>query len=122
MTVKAWIVTLALAATTTAATAATAAQLRYDKEYPEIGYASSTPRDAIARLQQRIDTGAAKLKFEAPNGYLSSVLRELAPSVDLYTPSPYETELRGLASPVPTHSTSLFLVSVATQPIETVAS
>ncbi len=49
MTVKAWIGTLALAATSTPA------QLRYDKEYPEIGYASSTPRDAIARLQQRID-------------------------------------------------------------------
>ena len=79
MTVKVWIVTLALAATTTAATAS---QLRYDKEYPEIGYASSTPRDAIARLQQRIDTGEAQLKFEAPNGYLSSVLRELDIDVD----------------------------------------
>ena len=79
MTVKVWIVTLALAAATTAATAT---QLRYDKEYPEIGYASSAPRDAIARLQQRIDAGDAQLKFEAPNGYLSSVLRELDIDVD----------------------------------------
>ena len=76
MTVKVWIVTLALAATSTAT------QLRYDKEYPEIGYASSTPRDAIARLQQRIDTGEAQLKFAVPNGYLSSVLRELDIDVD----------------------------------------
>ena len=76
MTVNAWILILALAA------ASTVTQLRYDKEYPEIGYASSAPRDAIARLQQRIDTGGAQLKFEAPNGYLSSVLRELDIDVD----------------------------------------
>ena len=66
----------------TLAAASTVAQLRYDKEFPEIGYASSAPRDAIARLQQRIDAGDAQLKFEAPNGYLSSVLRELDIDVD----------------------------------------
>ncbi len=66
----------------TLAATSTVAQLRYDKEFPEIGYASSAPRDAIARLQQRIDAGDAQLKFEAPNGYLSSVLRELDIDVD----------------------------------------
>ena len=62
MAVNAWTVTFALVA------ASTLAQLRYDKEFPEIGYASSAPRDAIARLQQRIDAGETQLKFEAPNG------------------------------------------------------
>ncbi len=74
MMMKIWILALAAAATVT--------QLRYEKEYPEIGYASSAPRDAIARLQQRIDTGEAQLKFETPSGYLSSVLRELEIDVD----------------------------------------
>jgi len=76
MAVNAWTVTFALVA------ASTLAQLRYDKEFPEIGYASSAPRDAIARLQQRIDAGEAQLKFEAPNGYLASILRELDIDVD----------------------------------------
>ena len=74
MTATAWILALAAASTVT--------QLRYDKEYPKIGYASSSPRDAIAHLQQRIDTGDAQLEFEASNGYLSSVLRELDIDVD----------------------------------------
>src|SRR3954447_19777875 len=46
----------------------------------------------------------------------------LPPSVDLYTPSPNETELRGLASPVLTHTTSLLDGATATAPTDTVAS
>src|SRR5262245_8799236 len=42
--------------------------------------------------------------------------------VDLYTPSPHDTLLRGLASPVPTHTVSGLFGSTATSPMETVAS
>ena len=43
------------------------------------------------------------------------------PSVDLYTPSPYETELRGFASPVPAHTTFVSVGSTAIAPSETVS-
>src|SRR5262249_25264691 len=46
----------------------------------------------------------------------------LPPSVDLYTPSPQETELRGLFSPVPTQTMSRLDGATATSPMETVAS
>src|SRR5260370_16188077 len=46
----------------------------------------------------------------------------LPPSVDLYTPSPQETLLRALASPVPTQTTSGLDGATATAPSDTVAS
>src|SRR5947209_1041126 len=45
----------------------------------------------------------------------------LPPSIDLYTPSPHETLLRGFASPVPTQTMSGFEGATATAPRETVA-
>src|ERR1700694_4583226 len=47
---------------------------------------------------------------------------DLPPSIDLCTPSPYETELRGLFSPVPTQTMFLSDGATHTSPIETVAS
>src|SRR5437016_5461813 len=46
----------------------------------------------------------------------------LPPSVLLYTPSPYDTEFRGFASPVPTHTIFGSDCDTATSPIDTVAS
>src|SRR5581483_3878077 len=46
----------------------------------------------------------------------------LPPSVDLYTPSPYEAEFLGLLSPVPTQTMVISDGATATSPIETVAS
>ncbi len=51
--------------------------LTYDKEYPVIGYARSAQNNPIARLQARIDSGAAKLQYGAPRGYLDSLLKAL---------------------------------------------
>src|SRR5262249_38486192 len=45
----------------------------------------------------------------------------LAPSGDLYRPLPQDTLLRGLASPVPTQTTSGFEGATATSPMETVS-
>ena len=44
----------------------------------------------------------------------------LPASVLLYAPSPYPTELRGLASPVPTQTMLGFDLAIATSPMATV--
>src|SRR5437868_3194664 len=46
--------------------------------------------------------------------------QDLPPSMDLYTPSPHETLLRGLASPVPTQTMSGLDGATATSPMEEV--
>jgi hypothetical protein len=42
-----------------------------------IGYRQGPSRDPVARLQQRLDRGEAKLDYDESNGYLTAVLREL---------------------------------------------
>jgi len=44
---------------------------------PAIAYSKSAPTDAIARLQQQLDSGAATLEFDEARGYLPSVLKHL---------------------------------------------
>ena len=51
--------------------------LRYDTEYPQIGYSDTPTRNAFARLQQRLDKGEVKLEWRAPRGYLDSLLEAL---------------------------------------------
>jgi hypothetical protein len=52
--------------------------LRYDTEYPLIGYADKPTHNAIARLQDRMGRGELKLKFVPGRGYLDSLLKALA--------------------------------------------
>jgi hypothetical protein len=52
-------------------------QLRYDYDYPTIGYSQTATHNRIARLQQRLERGEVTLKFEKPRGYLDSILRAL---------------------------------------------
>lgn len=54
-----------------------ATALRYDTEYPLIGYADKPSHNAIARLQDRINRGEVKLKFVPGRGYLDSLLKAL---------------------------------------------
>jgi hypothetical protein len=63
-------------------TAAPSARLRYDTEYPAIGYSGAATHNAIARLQSRLDSGAVKLTFNPVRGCLDSLLGALgiAPS------------------------------------------
>src|SRR6478672_10738304 len=43
-----------------------------------VAFQSSTPAtNAIARLQEKIDSGSVKLQFDEKNGYLPSLLKEL---------------------------------------------
>ncbi|HVY83043.1 MAG TPA: hypothetical protein VG994_18810 [Steroidobacteraceae bacterium] len=52
-------------------------QLRYDYDYPTIGYGQTATHNRIARLQQRLDRGEVTLRYEKPRGYLDSLLRAL---------------------------------------------
>jgi hypothetical protein len=56
--------------------------LRYDREYPAVGYSTRAPDDAVSRLQQRIDRGEAALEFDVARGYLDSLLAALGIGVD----------------------------------------
>ena len=51
--------------------------LRYDTEYPLIGYADKPTHNAVARLQDRMDRGEVQLKFVPGRGYLDSLLKAL---------------------------------------------
>jgi hypothetical protein len=53
------------------------APLRYDTEYPAVGYSGTAEKNRIARLQARLDSGAVKLEYEAGHGYLRSLLKAL---------------------------------------------
>jgi hypothetical protein len=54
------------------------ARLRYDTEYPVIGYSGVPTHNAIARLQARLDRGELTLAFHPVRGYLDSLLKALA--------------------------------------------
>jgi hypothetical protein len=56
---------------------ATPTRLPYDKEYPAMHYGRMPAHNAIARLQQRLQSGEVKLVFTAPRGYLDSLLAAL---------------------------------------------
>jgi hypothetical protein len=51
--------------------------LLYEREYPFIGYATAEAEDAIAKLQQQINSGNVGLQFDQDRGYLDSVLQAL---------------------------------------------
>jgi hypothetical protein len=51
--------------------------LRYDVDYPTIGYADPPHHNAIARLQERLERGETQLEFKGPRGYLDSLLKAL---------------------------------------------
>jgi hypothetical protein len=48
-----------------------------DYEEDPIKYSASIPHDPITRLQQRIDSGLVKLKYDQAHGWLPAILREL---------------------------------------------
>lgn len=56
---------------------ASSAPLRYDTEYPPIGYSGIPQSNAVSRLQARLDRGEVKLEFEPGHGYLVSLLKAL---------------------------------------------
>ena len=53
------------------------APLRYDTEYPAIGYSGVAANNRIAQLQADLDRGKARLEFRPARGYLESLLQAL---------------------------------------------
>jgi hypothetical protein len=51
-------------------------------DHPALAYAEPTGNDPVARLEKRLQTGQAKLEYDAKWGYLPSVLKNLAVNVD----------------------------------------
>jgi hypothetical protein len=77
--------------------------LRYDAEYPFIGYGGTASANRVARLAQRLPRGEVRLKFAAPRGYLDSVLYALQidPSSQtlVYSKTSLQTELIRATTP-----------------------
>jgi hypothetical protein len=71
-----WMVAVGAAALVAAP--AIVAALPFDNIDEEpIRYSASQPRDAVARLQERIDRGEVKLAYDSVRGYLPAILKEL---------------------------------------------
>ena len=51
--------------------------MRYDLEYPAIGYSGPARDNRIWRFQQKLNSGEIKLQWEPHFGYLRSVLKAL---------------------------------------------
>ena len=51
--------------------------MRYDLEYPGIGYSGPARDNRIWRFQQKLNSGELKLQWEPHFGYLRSVLKAL---------------------------------------------
>lgn len=61
----------------TALPLATQAQLRYDDEYPTIGYSTAQSSDAVTRLLQEVAAGERQLAWREGRGYLDALLEAL---------------------------------------------
>lgn len=54
------------------------AQLRYDNEYPVIGYGKTAPQDRFSQLMQELAANGSTLQYDADGrGYLDSLLQAL---------------------------------------------
>ncbi len=51
--------------------------LRYDTEYPAMNYSGEAQHNRVARLQQKLEKGEAKLEFVPGRGYLDSLIKNL---------------------------------------------
>ncbi len=82
---------------------ATPTKLPYDREYPVMHYEGTPTHNAIARLQQRLQSGELKLAFAEPRGYLDSLLAALGidPSSQalVYSKTSLQTGLISAATP-----------------------
>jgi hypothetical protein len=87
---------------------ASPAQTPFSGYYPlldtdVIRYLTTPPNDPVARLQQRLDRGDARLGFQKPQGYLLSVLRQLnvplSSQVLVFSKTSSQLQLIGPATP-----------------------
>jgi hypothetical protein len=79
------------------------ADLRYDRDYPVVGYSTAPTANAIARLQSRLDRGELQLRFDPVRGYLDSILQALAidPASQTLVYSKTSLQIGGISSATP---------------------
>ena len=70
-----------------------------DFEQAPINYSQSTPRDAVASLQSKLDDGEIDLEFDRDHGYLKAILKELniKPSSQVLVHSQTSFQLRKIS-------------------------
>lgn len=51
--------------------------LRYDSEYPAVGYGTRPPNNRVTRLAEVLDAGEVELGYDAARGFLDSLLAAL---------------------------------------------
>ena len=69
-----------VALSTAILTAQAGSMFRSSRDHAAIQYSTAATHDAVAALNQRIQNGETRLAFEAPGGYLKSVLAALGVS------------------------------------------
>lgn len=77
--------------------------LRYDFDYPDLGYAAAPPDNAISRLQARLDAGKLTLPEHPVRGYLDALLKELGIDASsqmlIYSKTSLQTDLIDVETP-----------------------
>ena len=77
--------------------------MRYQTEYPAIGYSDRARRNCFARLQAKLDSGEVQLAFDPKWGYLESLLKALDIDVDsqlmVFSKTSLQTEHIAAATP-----------------------
>jgi hypothetical protein len=79
------------------------ATLRYDRDYPVIGYSDAPRHNSIARLQARLDHGDAPLEFHGTRGYLDAILKalDIDPSSQTLVYSKTSLQIGGIRAATP---------------------
>lgn len=78
-------------------------ELRYDREFPVIGYSQRTPHDAVSVLAERINNGSVELSFDAQRGYLDALLDalDIDPTSQLLVFSKTSLQVDGVTAATP---------------------
>ncbi|MDT8399247.1 MAG: hypothetical protein RQ899_11585 [Pseudomonadales bacterium] len=79
------------------------AQLRYDQEYPAVGYSTAAASDPMSRLLAKIDGGQRSLEYREPRGYLDDLLAalDIDPSTQILVFSKTSLKLRFITAATP---------------------
>src|SRR4051812_26590205 len=77
--------------------------LRYDVDYPDLGYSTAPADNAISRLQARLDAGTLALAEHPVRGYLDDLLKALdidvSSQVLIYSKTSLQTDLIDVETP-----------------------
>jgi hypothetical protein len=77
--------------------------MRYEQDYPLVGYSNKATRNCFARLQSKLDQGELQLAWDPAWGYLPSLLKALDIGVDsqvlVFSKTSLQTHIISAATP-----------------------